>query len=132
MFLFTDKKHKKTIELSQSVLVNYSRALASGATLSFPQFAAGLSEVEQILGGFRQKPRNDYLGMVLTKPSNDSFFVGTTWIDHGDNEQRDEDLILFQEISPNNFNVERLRKSQVEKKFPSWSGYHHGDKLYLE
>lgn len=132
MYSFEDKKRKKTIQLSQSSIIEYSRTLASGATLPLPQYTEGLNEIGQIFGGYRKPPRNSYLGLIITKPFDDIFFVGSAWEDHGDNDQHDEDLLLFLETSPNIFEVERLKQSEVKKRFPAWDGYHHGDKSYLE
>lgn len=76
MYSFEDKKHKIITQLQSSVLVDHARTLASGATLPLPQSVEGLNEIGQILGGHRQPPRNSYIGLTVTKPSETLFLSG--------------------------------------------------------
>lgn len=90
---FVDVKHKISVLLPKSDLVNHFHSMQSGATLSLPQDIAGLREIETLVG-HRQPPRNTYLGTVITKPSNTCFFTGLSWTDHDDNNQSDEEFYL--------------------------------------
>ena len=85
-----------------------------------------------IFGGVRDQSRNTPLGMIITKPSNNSFFVGTAWEDWGDNGQHDEDLTLFTETSHDHFEFERMKPDDIKRRFPLWDSYHRGDKSYLK
>jgi|GEM_PF-6128279 len=131
MYTFIDIKHKKKIELPTFDLIPQYQTLASGATLATQSSMANLEEIETVIG-LRDPTRNTSLGIILTKPTNNSFFVGTAWEDWGDNGQHDEDLTLFTEVSPDIFEVERMKPANIKKRFPLWDGYHHGDKSYLK
>lgn len=131
MYTFIDIKHKKTIELPFSDLVSKYRTLSSGATLPLQNSLVNMQEIKNVIG-LRKQPRNNPLGTIITKPSDKSFFVGTAWEDRVDNNQHDEDLTLFTEISTNCFEVERMTPADIQRRFPLWNGYHHGDKSYLK
>lgn len=131
MYTFIDIKHKKTVELLTSDLVIHYRTLASGATLPIQNSLANLQEIKSVIG-LRDQSRNMSLGAILTKPSDKSFFVGTAWEDWDDNGRHDEDLTLFTEVSPNRFEIERMKPAEIKQRFPLWDGYHHGDKSYLK
>lgn len=131
MYTFVDIKHKKKKELLTFDLIQQYRTLASGATLPTQSAMANLQDIENVVG-LRDQSRNTSLGIILTKPTDRSFFVGTAWEDWGDNGQHDEDLTLFTEVSPDFFEVERMKPTDIKKRFPLWDGYHHGDKSYLK
>lgn len=132
---FLDVKHKKTNTLGNSLIVDKYRALASGATVSFPARLSEWKSLEpewvQIIGGLRNSARNTLLGAILTKPDDSSFLLGITWRDKKDGLE-DEDITLFEEISPDKFSFERLKPAQAQKRFPAWHPYHHGDKSFLK
>lgn len=131
MYTFVDIKHKKKIELSTFDLIPQYRTLASGATLPTQSAMANLKDIENVVG-LRDQSRNTSLGIILTKPTKNSFFVGTAWEDWGDNGQHDEDLTLFTEVLLDHFEVERMKPTDIKKRFPLWDGYHHGNKSYLK
>lgn len=132
MLDFVDIKKNKTVTLQTSDLVNFYRTMSSGATLPLQSALANLQEMTSIVGGVRDQSRNTPLGMIITKPSDNSFFVGTAWEDWGDNGQHDEDLTLFMETSHDHFEFERMKPDDIKRRFPLWDGYHRGDKSYLK
>ncbi|OGG07908.1 hypothetical protein A2777_00695 [Candidatus Gottesmanbacteria bacterium RIFCSPHIGHO2_01_FULL_40_15] len=131
MYTFIDIKHKKSIELLSSDLVSSYRTMASGATLPMQSAMVNLQEINSLVG-LRNQSRNTALGIIITKPSDKSFFVGTAWEDWSDNGQHDEDLALFTEVSNDRFEIERLKPDDIRTRFPLWDGYHHGDKSFLK
>lgn len=131
MYTIRDCKKHKTLKLLNFEPISFFKTMSSGATLSLKNSLVNMQEIKDVVG-LREQSRNNPLGIIITKPSEKSFFLGTAWEDMCDNGQHDEDLTLFTEVALNNFELERMNLNDIKKKFPQWKGYHHGDKSYLK
>lgn len=131
MIKFYNVKKRKDIELTNSSIVSGYRSLVSGATLSIMSPNVNWQEIKSVIG-LRETTRNLPMGIVITKPSNKSFFVETVWKDLKDKGQFDGDIILFAAKKQNWFSYIRLTPNEVKKQYPAWHPYHHEDKSYLE
>lgn len=131
MLRFIDDKKNKSFELPVSFMVDKYRSLTSGATVAIMSPQVNWQEVRRIIG-VRQSPRNTPMGIVITKPSNTSFFAETVWEDTGSQGQHDGDITLFKEISPQEFSFRRFNPAEIKKLYPAWYPYHHEDKSYLK
>lgn len=131
MLKFTDEKRNKSTDLATSFMVDTYRALASGATLAIMSPQVNWQEVRTIIG-IRQYPRNIPMGVVITKPTNTSFFTETVWEDTKSHGQHDGDITLFKEVAPQEFSFRRFKPPEIKKLYPPWHPYHHEDKSYLK
>jgi hypothetical protein len=96
--------------------------LAVGATAAHPGvFPTGLGI------GRRVEPRNEYLGLVVTRPEANTFVLGLNYfdtVDNGDN----EDIYRLDKAT---FEVTPYMRGSFEKEYPEYVGHHRAAKPYL-
>jgi hypothetical protein len=96
--------------------------LAVGATEAHPDlFPNGFGI------GRRQQPRNEYLGLVMTRPGPNTFVLGLNYfdtVDNGDNED-------MYRIDLDAFEVAPYMGGSFEKDYPEYAGHHWAAKPYL-
>jgi hypothetical protein len=96
--------------------------LAVGATAAHPGlFPTGLGI------GRRVEPRNDYLGVVVTRPDADTFVLGLNYfdaVDNGDNED-------MYRLDTTTFEITPYMRGSFEKEHPEYAGHHRAAKPYL-
>lgn len=131
MLKFTDEKKNKPIHVPTSFMVDTYRALVSGATCAIMSPQVNWQEVKTIIG-IRQFPRNIPMGVVITKPTNTSFFAETVWEDTASQDPADGDITFFTEIAPQEFSFKRWKPDAIKKHYLAWHPYHHEDKSYLK
>ncbi len=129
-YIIEDIKKNLTLTLDFSEIIRTASALASGATGCLQTKFVDWEELD-IMSGIRPIPRFEPQGIVLTKPNKTTFLLEGVWNDLGDNGQSDGDITEYSEIDTNHWLIERLKPSEVAKKYSTWNGYHHGDKNYL-
>lgn len=121
-----NKVWKVEESLFLSLITNYG-TIASGATLPRP----GVYPSEfPLIGPERRNPiRNEYYGMVITKPPNypDKLVFGFSYFDKED-KHTDEDIYALDLSSRD---LEYFSRGSYEKKNPLYAGTHKGIKDYL-
>jgi hypothetical protein len=112
----------KVSPLAWEDLVRPMPSLAVGATAAHPNlFPEGL-EI-----GRRDAPRNQYLGLVLTRPKEDTFVLGLNYfdtIDGGDNED-------MYRLDTTTFELKPYMGRSFEREYPEYAGHHRAAKPYL-
>jgi hypothetical protein len=96
--------------------------LAVGATAAYPElFPTGLGI------GRRREPRNQYLGLVVTRPEPNTFVLGLNYfdaVDDGDNED-------MYRLDTTTFEVTPYMRGSFERNYPEYAGHHWAAKPYL-
>jgi hypothetical protein len=103
-------------------LLGSTRSLSVGATQPYPNvFPHGLGI------GKRGQPRNEYLGLVMTRPQPNIFILGVNYfdtVDDGDNED-------MYKVDVNTFQITPYMRATFEKEYPQYAGHHWAAKPYL-
>ena len=96
--------------------------LAVGATAAQPDlFPTGFGI------GRRGGPRNEYLGLVVTRPNANTFVLGLNYfdtVDEGDNED-------MYRLDTTTFEVTPYMRGSFERDYPEYAGHHWAAKPYL-
>jgi hypothetical protein len=96
--------------------------LAVGATAAHPGlFPTGLGI------GQRVEPRNEYLGLVVTRPERDTFVLGLNYFDAADNGDNEDMYRLDTKTSE----LTPYMRGRFEKECPEYAGHHRAAKPYL-
>jgi hypothetical protein len=106
-------------------LLASAASLAVGATLAEPGvFPDGFAEL-----GISQRaaPRNQYLGVVTTRPDEETYVFGLNYFDVNDNCDN-EDMYKF---DAENLDVTPYMRGTFEQEYPEYAGHHHAAKAYL-
>lgn len=121
------KPKKIPEEILNSLNKTYLQTLASGATLSYQKVFP--AEFPNVGINQRNQSRNDYLGMVITKPKNCSnkIVFGFSYLDNEDG-QDDEDLYVLDLAKKE---IEYFPKGSYEKENSLYAGTHKGIKDFL-
>jgi hypothetical protein len=77
--------------------------------------------------GRRTEPRNEYLGMVVTRPEEHIYVVGTNYYDV-DDRCDNEDMYKF-DLGTNEWTP--YMRGTFEEEFPQYAGHHWAAKPYL-
>lgn len=115
-------KPLKLEEKSVENLLSSYRLLAVGATMAEPGLFPGDLGV-----GMRSTPRNQYLGMVVTRPEQDTFVFGLNYFDTKDGCDNED----IYRLDRSRGEVDKYMKGPFEKEFPQYAGTHWAAKPYL-
>jgi len=77
--------------------------------------------------GRRDYPRNDYLGLVITRPAESILVLGVNYEDHKDG--LDNEDILKLDINAGS--ITPYKPSDFEREYPQYAGTHRAKKDYL-
>src|SRR3954465_6983227 len=98
------------------------RPLAVGATGAYPgMFPEGLGITP------RTAPRNQYLGLVETRPDATKHVLGFNYNDAADDGDN-EDMYT---IDANTGELKPYMRGSFEREYPEYAGYHRAEKIYL-
>lgn len=75
----------------------------------------------------RSTPRNQYLGMVVTRPEEDTFVFGLNYFDTKDGCDNED----IYRLDRSRGEIDTYMKGSFEKEFPEYAETHWAAKLYL-
>jgi hypothetical protein len=96
--------------------------LAVGATAAHPGlFPNGLGI------GPRDEPRNEYLGLVLTRPEANTLVLGLNYYDSADDGDNED----MYRLDTKTLEIKPYMRGSFEKDYPAYAGHHWAAKPYL-
>ncbi len=103
-------------------LLKQTRLPAVGATSAYP------NQFPEDLGiGRRDEPRNEYLGLVVTRPEEDTVVFGLNYFDAADDGDNED---MFK-LDTRTFDLETYMRGRFEREYPDYAGHHRAEKSYL-
>ena len=114
----TRKVEQKAVEN----LLKPMTPLAVGATAAHPDvFPSSLGV------GRRDEPRNQYLGLVVTRPDPETLVLGLNYFDAVDNCDNED----MYRLDTTTLDLTPYMRGTFEREYPGYTGHHRATKTYL-
>jgi hypothetical protein len=115
-------KSRKVDPQAWDDLVKRTSLPAVGATNAHPDvFPEGFGI------GRRTEPRNEYLGLVVTRPERFTVVLGANYRDNADAADNED----IYKLDTRTFELETYMRGRFEREYPQYAGHHRAAKPYL-